>query len=439
MGKPVTAFGFNGMNNLSQAPAYLLDDKRRITPRYILNADVMDGGVAQGRGGFVLQQSLAGAHSLAGEEKGLSVFLVVVSGILYRIDGDNLIPLASVGPQVPMNYAEVNNRVFLSTSGWNGVYDLITGEVRSWGLDPPGAPDITLVAGDMAPGKYSLAYTRVTADGRLSGNGPVRQIAWDGIGRGIQLNNWEDGLIPWITQPDGGQLFLANPDAYDRITVQVPQTNPLTTLNVIPPPPFSHFVFVHGRIWGVAGKNLYYPEPGEPEWFKRGNFLPFLEDLVLVAGVNEGIFVNSLTSTWFLSGTDPKKMAMSRIGEGALPGSLMFAQVPGSMTALDGLLRPKGPQMPLPIWLAPTGFVTGTHGGTVTHMTNSALSFPLRQRGAGLFRYLAGVPQVVMTQGGSVDRVDEDLQLFMATGRLCPPAPVDLDCAPEVIWGGSLN
>jgi len=416
--KPVTAYGINGMNNLPEAPAYFLDKERRTTPHLIVNADVTDGGVVRPRGGFAAEISISGPHSLAGEEKGLSVFLVVVDEVLYRVEGTTMTALASVGPRAQMNYAEVNNRIFCSSIYWNGIYNLLTGEVEAWGQDPPVAPDIDLVAGDLPPGRYSLAYTRAASDGRQSGNGPLTQIAWEGLSRGIQLNNLEDDLTPWITHPDGGKLFLALWDSYDQITAQAPTIRPLLTQSVIPPPLFAHFCQAHGRMWGVSGRNLYFSEPGEYEWFKRGNYLPFMEDLVMVAPVNEGMFVNSLTSTWFLAGTSPKKMKVDRIADGAVPGTLIIAQVPGSMTALDGLLRPKGPQMPLPIWMARTGFVTGSHGGTVTHMTNSALTISMRQRGAGLFRYLSGIPQVVMTQSGLPNEVDEEMTSIISLGAL---------------------
>ena len=75
--KPITAYGFKGMNNLPEAAAKLLDRERQITPQVILNADVTDGAVILARGGYVLTKALTGCHSVAGEESGLSVMLCV--------------------------------------------------------------------------------------------------------------------------------------------------------------------------------------------------------------------------------------------------------------------------------------------------------------------------------------------------------------------------
>jgi hypothetical protein len=75
--KPIKALGFNGMANVKRSPASLMDDNKRITPRFVLNARVLDDGRVVRRGGFrrVVFMEGSGAHSLwAG-----SVMLVVAN------------------------------------------------------------------------------------------------------------------------------------------------------------------------------------------------------------------------------------------------------------------------------------------------------------------------------------------------------------------------
>jgi len=418
--KPVTALGFRGMNNLPTPPSPMVDREKRITPHFNLNCDVQDSGVVLPSNGYQTYLSLADLHSLAGEEMGLSVMLGIINGVLTLIEPDGMIltPLCSVGPKSAMNYAEVNNRIYFSSRFFNGVYDLISATVGPWGIPPPGVrPSVSLCPGNMPPGKYDLCYTRLTPFG-MSGNGPICQVEFQDQAAGLQLNNMESDFVAWISQVNGGLMFLSGVDS--QITTQVPRLNPLRSLNIIPPPPFVHFTFAHGRFWGVIGRNLYYSEPnefGDFGWFSRKT-IPFLENLVMVAWVTEGLYVHSRTSTWFLAGTNPAKMNISRIGDGAIPGTLVYAMVRGAVTALDGLLRPEGPRMPLPVWRSPTGFVVGSHGGTLSHLTVDHLKLSARQFGASLFRWQKGVPQILTTVRGASQNLDPETETIFEQGKL---------------------
>ncbi len=439
----VTAYGFNGMKNLPVSPAYLLDDKRRITPHLIINADVADDGVVLKRTGYTQHLSLSGVHSLAGEEKGLSVMLGVAAGVLYRFEGNVATPLAAVaGLQAQVTYQEINNQIFMSTPFWNGVYDLITVQVNTWGLPVPPAPVANLVEGDLAPGLYSLCFTRLDGN-RISGNGPPVQVAWDGMIRGIQLQNLEDGLAVWVTQPNGGNFFLAQVD--ENFCLSAITAQPLISQGIIPPPPFSHFVFAFGRFWGVAGANLYHSEPnelGDLGWFSR-RYDVFPEELIMVAATNDGLFLNSLKNTWYLDGTDPAQMTLKRVGEGALPGSLTMAPLPANIARGIATSQVFAAQslLPVPVWLARTGFVVGAPGGNLTHLTHSKVSFSLRQRGAALVREIQGLPQILMSQSGLAesDETENEIQTMVLRGSLCPPGPVALPLEGGMLSGGSLN
>lgn len=432
MSKPITALGFNGMNNLLRVPGKLLDDKKLITPQIILNAIVTDGGVLKPRGGYVSQQNLAGLHSLWGG----SVMLGVAAGVLYRFEGKQAIPLGQVAsPRAPLAYVEIDNLVFMGNAYWQGILDLATMTLESWGVSLPAAPSFSMVSGDLSPGRYSLCFTRVE-HGRISGNGPVVQVTWEGQTQGIRLNNLPAGGQCWITQPDGRELFLAQV-VNGQIVGQVPQAKPLPTFAVTPPPGFSHFCQAFGRIWGLARKKIHYSDPFQYDWF-RGKYLPFLEDLVLVAPVNEGLFVNSLNSTWFLAGTEPSKMAMARVGDGAIPGTLTFAQQPGSVAAggLDAS-RPKS-QIPSPVWMSPSGFVVGTHTGHLTHLAAHRLRINPRSQGASFYRMREGAPQIISSLAGHPirDDIDAELSATFTRGRMFVSEPLKITTAGGVIVGG---
>lgn len=421
--KPITAYGFKGMNNLPDQPGKLLDDKRQITPQVVLNCVVADGGTLSPREGYAAHSTIPGMHSLAGEGQGLSVMLGVgvADSILYLIgvDGSYLAMDTVDGPRSRLSYAEVNGLVYMSNPYWSGVYDPQSGVVRPWGIATPPVPDIALTDGDMPPGKYVLAYTRTTYS-KLSGNGPLATVSWEGGGRAIQVNNLPSDGHCWITHPNGKELFLAEVAA-GVITGQVPDMVPLPTFNVIPPPNFTHIAIAHGRAWGARGKNLYYSEPFQYEWFKESNTIPFTEDVVLIASVNEGLFVNSLTDTWGLMGTDPGKMKMGRVGNGAVPGTLIYAPMPANLAAgaATSMVFATLSQMPTPTWLSPTGFVVGTHTGHLTHITERRLKMVPRNQGASYYQIKDGIPRIVSTVWGSpLGTPDSEIRNMILDGKL---------------------
>lgn len=433
LGQTITAYGFKGMNNLPDTPAILLDRERQITPRIVLNADVTDRGAIQARGGYVLKKALTNPHSVAGEECGLSIMLCVADGdtwptALYKIEGEVATELCEMtGPRAQVNYAEINGVIYASNPYWKATYDLLTGIASSWGVPLPLAPDIALVAGDLPPGTYSLCYTNVIGS-RLGGNGPVTKIRWEGNQQGIQLNNLPPGALCWITQPNGKELLLA-PISGGVVSAQSPYMKPLPSFMVQPPPGFTHFIYNFGRIWGALNKKVYYSDPFQYEWFRPKNFFPFQEDIVLLAPVTGGFYANSLANTWFIQGDDPSKkgeepgkMTMRRVGNGAIPGTLSMAQVPaniagGAQTSeLFALLS----KMPTPVWMSPTGWVVGTHGGNLTYLTENRLKIQARTQGASLYRITEGVPRVIVTLRGikSKGETDEVLDSIFTYGQL---------------------
>ena len=423
LGQVITAYGFKGMNNLPEAAAKLLDRERQITPQVVLNADVTDGGVIKARGGYALTKALTNCHSLVGEESGLSVMLCVADGItwpqaLYLVEGTTATELCEVtGPRAPVSYVEINNVIYASNPYWKATYNLLTGTVLFWGVPLPLAPDIALVAGDLPPGTYFLCYTNVVGD-RLGGNGPLTKIKWEGGAQGILLRNLPAGALCWITHPNGEKLFLA-PVSGGVVSGQSPYMSPLPSFMVQPPPGFTHFIYAFGRIWGALGKKVYYSDPHQYEWFRPANFLPFLEDIVLVAPTTGGLFINSRKNTWYLEGTDPVKMDARRVGNGAVPGTLTMVQVAANIAggAQTSDIFAQLSKMPTPVWMSPTGFVVGSHGGNLTYLTENRMNIQPKAQGASLYRITNGIPQVVSSLFGLKEGVDH-LSRFFEEGRI---------------------
>jgi hypothetical protein len=418
MAKDVAAYGFKGMNNLPGTLARLLDDERQITPRIVLNADVTDGGQILARNGFTPVKALSGTHSLWGG----SLLLCIANGAsgvpaLFRLEGETAIEICTAeGPWQLTTFQEANGLIYISKPSWSAILDPLSGAVRSWGVPLPPAPDMSVTAGDMPPGAYFLTYTNVQ-DGRIGGNGPVTRIGWSGEDAGIRLNNLPAGALCWITHAEGGDMFLALHTG-NIISRPSPEAQELPTFMCGPCPGFAHFACEHGRIWGVRGKKLYFSESNRYELFRDGATIPFNDDLVMVAPTTNGVFVNSLANTWFLDGTDPALMKKERVGDGALMGSLTYAQMSGPSVGGGYEISRKLTQMPSPIWTTKRGIVVGTQTGHVVHLTDGKIKINSRTFGAGLYRVQDGVPQVIMSLYGESLNPDPDLTVIFEENQL---------------------
>lgn len=422
------AVGFHGMNNLPNNPELWVDDAKLVTPRLVLNADVADNGTLRVRGGYKKACSLTGAHSLWGG----SVMLAAGQGInypvsMYRIEGDTAMELGPVsGPKARIEYVEVNGTVYMSNPYWNAAYDLGGDQLRAWGIPIPTAPYLMLTQdGDLTPGHYKVCYTGY--DGQnIGGNGPVSEISWESGTRGIRLINFPANVIPWVTQVDGGDFFMAPLKWEDDepVIANPYYTQPLPTFSVGPPSKLSCLAFALGRIWGGQGNLVRYTLSFRPELFDLANQLTFPEPITVIATYGGGLYVNSLDSTWLCDGEDPKKMQITRVGNGAIPGSLMYANFEAGPNAQVGRTFAKSP---LPCWVSKMGYVVGTIHGRLVHLTEAKLKFVPRAEAAADYRLVNGQPQLLVTmRGNTLDSYpgDSEIASVVKRGKLFIPAPL---------------
>jgi len=408
-------FGFNGMNNMLDMAEYQLDEKRRIVPRIVLNADVYDDGKVKPRTGQQKIISLSQCHSLW---RGSAITLCVATGAngspaLYRIDGGNATEICEVeGPlDAPMHFAQLENRIYLSNGYWRKIYD--NNGAVAWGLPLPPKPVAIPCEGYLPPGRYSFCYTYQDGD-RLSGNGPILSVEWEGGESGIKLINLPDNALFWLTQPNGDTLYLATPVAGEVTTPYYAQ--PLPSLDVGEVPNLKCLSGAHGRIFGVQANTLHYSQPFRYEWFKDSNHEPFPDELVMVAPYEHGLYVHSISNSWVLEGTDPSQWTIQHIGNGAVPGTLIYAMLEGGGYEIRRTLS----EMPSPAWMSATGVVIGTNTGKLVHLTKNRLKINSKTQGSSMFRTLAGgEPQIVMSLWGSYGLPpDPALQEIFTTGKL---------------------
>lgn len=425
----IKILGLTGMSNLKRTSGYLLNDAKMATPHTILNADALDGGVVVPRRGYTRVIPLTSPHSLwAG-----SIMLCVSQGVLYRIDGQSTLELATVGDSA-LQYEEVNGVVYISGKVWNGAYDVGSGLIRQWGVQIPTAPSVSMTTGELPPGVYKVAYARYS-NGMLSGNSAIVEVGWEGSLGGIHLRNKPGDCVAWVTQANGSELFLAPVDGQGRI-VNPHYTVPMPTFGNVPPPRFTFSTFAHGRMWGVHGSELWYSDEFRPEYFREGSVMRYPYPLLSLARFDGGLYVNSGKTTWSLVGTDPGKMTQHDLGGGAVDGNVVYELVEGAGYEISKRLT----QVPSPVWVSPTGVIVGTHTGHLVHVTETKVWMGPRRVAAGLARKVNGRQQVLFTQRGSLTGPADAVTVSdFRRGRLFVPATVTLKAYGGMVVGGHLE
>lgn len=372
MAKPIIISQFSGMNNVKQA------DGATNEPSVILNSFATPQGRILKKNGYTSFISLFGSHSLSNN---CSVMLCIAADVFYRIDSGVAISLSSVTTHgSKMNYVEVNNKVYMSCKGWNGIYDIVKDEVTPWGLTIPDRPTIIGMDGDIPPGTYSICYTSIDNNGQISGNSEIVQVSFENQTMGISLVRRPLNCLVWMTDTNGGEYYLVgNTTSISSIT-SVYNAIPLPSINVIPPPKMTCLHLFAGRIWGCVKKTLYYSEAGIYEWFKNANSFEFSEDIIGLSSIDSGLYVRSKNSDWFLAGTNPLQMQVNRIGNGSVEGAIVYTK--SSET---------GEQ--IPIWIGRRGLMLGGRQS----VTENKLDIPFVDGGAGLSLKQNGINQVLFT------------------------------------------
>jgi len=111
---------------------------------------------------------------------------------------------------------------------------------------------------------------------------------------------------------------------------------------------------------------------------------------------------------------------IERVGNGAIPGSLALAKIQASMSGGAVPTREFADlsMMPTPVWRGPISFVVGTHSGHLIFVTERRVKLSTRQQGAGLFRMVDGIPQIIMNTWGVAENPDKEAENIFRNGFL---------------------
>jgi len=409
---------YAGMNNVKTSEGFYADAENRIVePRLILNADVDLEGRLIKRGGTTLFISLPGAHSLWG---GKTCMLCVAGGRMYRNVQGVAVDVGAVdGSTWPVSYLEAEGLVYASTPYWQGIFNPVTNTISAWGVTPPPGPMMLSTTGGLPAGTYAVCYTNIV-DGELSGNGPISMITLTAEG-GIQLLNRPAGAIVWMTDTNESVFFRAG--EVDTI-VDLPTVEPLPSFLCSPPPYLENLTYAYGRIWGSNGPVVHYSEPFRFGWFKlTSNRFDYEDDVTLIAKVPTGMFIGLKKKTYFLSGTEPSKMAQMEAGAGAVKGTLAYCN---NMPYLADIMGTQEKVInDVPVWRSEDGIVAGNAAGRLFILTKNKLNMGTPEHGASLYRDLNGVIQFLTSSRQGVGSSDAETIAALKAGKV-PQSEVSL-------------
>ena len=348
------------------------------------NVVLTDAGRVKLRPGHELIQPATEAHSLFATENDV---LFAAGSALNRYDADADVVTAlrnDLGP-TPVACTEVNGETFYST-------DIVRGRVKSgahrgWGVDnPPGLPVLTAVSGALPAGRYQVFVTFTNSYGEESGSGLAEAIELaDNQGIAItgipQPISGEVSFVNLYCTPQNGDVFYLLANLAIGITSYTVLTGPVLgrqckTQFLVPLPFASALAYAMGRIFGVSDKYVFYTEPlAYGLCDRRKNWLPFVSEPTLIAGVEDGLYICA-DKTYFWNGE-------------ALREILPYGAAFGSLAPL-----PDNDEWAW-TWYSDRGQVFAGNSGQVKNLQETMLAPESALRGASMLYEADGMKQVV--------------------------------------------
>ncbi|MBF0608988.1 MAG: hypothetical protein SFH39_00770 [Candidatus Magnetobacterium sp. LHC-1] len=328
--KSISVKSFKGLVNRRSAERLELGDLTEA-----VNVVIDDGGQVRRRRGYKRLLSGAGIHSIGG---GPECILYRHGTGLYLFDmatGNGSLLRNGIATLHRMWYLPLLDRVYYSDGAVTGCVQ--NGIDRTWGLAPPSGVFVGSTSGNLKYGRYHVCLTYQAVGGQVSGScPPVHVDVVDGGGVVVTYPASTDprvnGINIWLTTPNGSTLFhvatvsnVAGTFVYRGSATELYRS--LATGNCYPAPPGQLLEFYRGRVYIASGNVVYYSLPNSYELFRIGSdYLPFDSDVTMLAAVDDGLYVATASTVYFLQGNEPPMMVLSMDKGGAVYGTQSVAE-----------------------------------------------------------------------------------------------------------------
>lgn len=378
--KPIKIRNFAGMNNIVSDGGLTSHEDGSFTanPRVILNSDVTPEGRLRKRGGITAFIPLPNPYSLWSNRR---VMLCASEGYLYRVFPDrSYLKICSIIGTMDdkLYYTTVEDKIYISSRRWTGIFDPMSNNISSWGIELPVMPELIPSTGSLPPGTYHVCYTRVV-NGQISGNGPVASLVVNQ--GGIKLFNRPADCIAWVTEADE---YIFYPASSDEIS-SIDNSEPLTTFGCYPPNPMRFIRLAFGRLWGVVDEGVVYSEEFRYDLFKETNIFRFVDEAKMLAFTAGGFYVGFENQTLFYAGDSPSKMREIYVGNGVSKDTVAYCN---NIPKLGN---------GVPVWMGVDGVMAGSPDGQLINVTKDVVSIMAGKDGAAIARSVNGSLQYMAT------------------------------------------
>jgi hypothetical protein len=363
------------------------------------NVDIDKTGQLSRRAGQTKLSAVA-THSLWSDHNILG--FCVQGTTLKRIALDNTLStvLSGLTAGLPMSYVKVNDTVYFTNSRERGAY--ANDVVRTWGLEVPRLPAVSIGVGSLPAGSYQFVTTYVRSDGQESGAvtaGVVLVPANSSLQFTLQQPLGNDPTLLYqnlyVTAPNDDVLFSAA--SYSVATTAASYSSPLDRVydlqsQFLSAPPAGQIVaYFAGRVYVAAGDVIYPSEPLAYELFDLRNYIPTDGRVTMIApyenkesldqpGQSSGLFIGTDRSCGVLVGTSPENFRyVPKIGYGAIEGALDYVE--GTVFE-DGRYGVNG----IPMWLTTQGICAGMPDMEIRNLTRARYTFTAAGRGAAIWQ-----------------------------------------------------
>lgn len=201
-----------------------------------------------------------------------------------------------------------------------------------------------------------------------------------------------------------------------------PVVNPTPTLppikgkSLMRPPLATILAYFNGRIYLAVDNVVWFTELYLYDWVDdvRG-YLPFENDVKVLAAVTDGLYVGTETAVWYISGGAGEMKRVQVANYGAIKGSPQ--QVPSNLIPDQLQQQTKSGAL----IMTQQGLCIGMDGGNFLNLMQTKVIFPAMQSSNTLFRSQDGVNQYlcVADSGGTPaantrigDYVDAEIRRF---------------------------
>lgn len=293
-------------------------------------------------------------------------------------------------PSSQLRAYQIKNSIYYSNGYEVGCIE--NGINRTLGVRSPDKASLTATTGGELPlGTYQVAVSLVRDDGFESGvNLPATSVTVAGGNTAIAVGNVAslDGATLvnyYVTQADGDVFYFAGQGPTGAGTVlsanPVLLRRPMKARNTNPPLPFTQIEHWNGRMLYAIGNILFFSDPFAYEQidYTKG-FIPFLNEITMIAVVEKGIFIGTTEDTHFLEG--------ERVGELDLTSVADYGVVVDTRSYMDGAVvgTESSTTKKTPAWISTKGMCIGFQDGSMQNVTESTVILPKGSTGASFFR-----------------------------------------------------